>query len=451
MRIPPSICLVLAVSVLTACSAAGGGQPATTLATAESVDTDAARTEPADLDEPVSITWESYNYGTEGVGGAGTQQLIDEFEARHPHITIEPVGTPAGEIHTSVQAQAAAGDPPDVAQIGWSKFGFLLENLPYVALEDIAPEDELDGHLAGMLPAAVELGRAEGQLVGLPYTISTPTLFVNADLLTQAGLDPTRPPSTWAEAQEAALAVVETGAQGIYVDAANEAKSDFLTQTLINSAGGRMIGEDGTLQLDSSEALEALGMLGALTDSGAQPPVSEAEAIALFEAGQLGMLVTSTALLGGLIASSEGVFDLTTAPLPGFGDLPVAPTNSGAGLFVFAEEGPQRDAAWELVRFLTGDEGFTIITETIGYVPLRPAIVDDPDYLADYFAEEDRLLPTMDQLDDLVPYQVLPGPQGDRVRELIQDEAVAAIMLSGADPSRTLADVAARAQDLLDG
>lgn len=83
--------------------------------------------EEVEIELATSIVWESYNYGTAGLGGEGTQQLIDEFEALHPGITVEPIGTSAGEIHTSVQAAAAAGNPPDVAQIGWSKWPFVLE------------------------------------------------------------------------------------------------------------------------------------------------------------------------------------------------------------------------------------------------------------------------------------------------------------------------------------
>ncbi|WP_165367981.1 ABC transporter substrate-binding protein [Phytoactinopolyspora endophytica] len=398
----------------------------------------------------VTLTFESYNYGTEGVGGEGTQQLIDEFEATHPNIRIEPAGTPAGEIHTSVHAQAAAGNPPDVAQIGWSKFGFVLENLPYVPLDEVAPADELEAHLDGMYPAAVQLGMHDDRLAGLAYSVSTPTMFVNADLFIEAGLDPEDPPSTWADAEEAAHAIVEqTGAQGIYVDAAGEAKSDFLTQTLINSNGGRLVGEDGSLQLDEPPAVEALAMLGDLTDSGAQPPVGESEAVAMFEAGELGMLVSSTALLGGFAASTDGVFELETAGLPAFDGQQIAPTVSGAGVFVFADDPAKQEAAWEFVRFLTGDDGFTILASVIGYLPLRPALIDDPAYLGEFFADDDRLLPTIEQLDSLVPYQVLPGENSQQALELMQDSAVAPIMISGADPDSTLTDVAARVRELL--
>lgn len=401
--------------------------------------------------DPVTIVFESYNYGTAGLGGEGTQQLIDEFEATHPGIDIDPVGTPTADIHTSVQVKAAAGEAPDVAQIGLSKFAFVLENLPYVPYGDFVDPAALDDHLAGMLPSVAGVAERDGELVGIPYTLSTPTLLINADLFRAAGLDPDAPPSTWDDVQAAAQALVASGAQGVYVDAAGEAKSDFLTQSLINSNGGRVMDDEGRPTFDSPEAVGALAMLGELTSSGAQPAVSESEAIALFEAGQLGMLVTSTAAFGGLVASTEGVFELDTAPLPAFGDLPVAPTVSGAALFVFSDDPEQQAAAWELVSFLSGDEGQTIVTSQIGYLPLRPAIVGADDGLAPFFAADDRLLTAVEQMASIEPYQVFPGPDGTRATQILQDEAVAPIMLSGADPESTLAAVAGEVNELLGG
>lgn len=422
----------------------------------EPTEEDSPTSEPSEEDVQIelatSIVWESYNYGTASLGGEGTQQLIDEFEALHPDITIEPIGTSAGEIHTSIQAAVAAGNAPDVAQIGWSKWPFVLENLPWVAIEDIAPSPEAyEEHIAGLIPATLEIGQnADGQQVGLPYTLSTATMMFNRDLFTAAGLDPDAPPATWEEAEAAALAIVEaTDAEGVYVNAANEARSDFITQTLVNSNGGHIMDEEGNVTFDSPEAIEAIGLLGQLTGSGAQPVITESEATALFEAGQLGMYVTSTALIGGLIASTEGVFELDTAGIPAFGDLPVGPTNSGGGLFVFADDPARQAAAWEVVTFLTGRQGLQTVTEVIGYLPLRPDMVDDPAQLGPFFEADDRLLPAMQQLDTLTAYQFFSGENATQARELLQDEAVSPIMFSGADPEQTLTTIAAEVRSLL--
>lgn len=399
-------------------------------------------------DEPVTLVFESYTFGTDA-GGAGTQQLIDEFEAANPDIRIEPIGTPAADIHVSVQTKAAAGNPPDVAQIGWSKFSFVLENLPYVAVEDVAG-DEWEGHTEGILAKALAIGEHEGTAVGIPSIISTPTLFYNADVFEEAGLDPDEPPANWAAAKAAGLAITEsTDAEGIYVGAVDPSKSDYLTQSLIYSNGGELLTDEGEVAFDEPEAVEALATIQDLTQSGAQPSIQQEDALALFQSGDLGMIVTSSAGLPLFSEAAEGVFDLRTSAMPGFGDEPAAPTNSGAGLFVFAEDPDKQAAAWEFVKFLTSERGFTIAASELGYLPLRPDILDDPEYLGDFFAEDPRLLPTIEQLDDLRPYQNLPGRNADRARQILQDDAVAPIILGDADPAETLSAAAARVEDLL--
>lgn len=397
--------------------------------------------------QPIKIVFESYTFGT-GAAGAGTAKLVEEFEAAHPDIDIEPVGTPAGEIHVSVQTKAAAGRAPDVAQIGWSKFSFVLENLPYAPIETIAG-DEWQEHVKGMVPEAVAIGEHDDEVVGLASIVSTPILIYNADLLNKAGVDPDDPPQTWEDVKRAGLAVAANGAEGVYVAAADPAKSDYLTQSLIYSNGGEILNDKGDVVFDSPQAVEALAVIQDLTTSGAQPSVQAADALKLFEAGRLGMLVVSSAPLGSLTKAAEGVFDLRTAGMPAYGDRPIAPTNSGAGLFVFAEDKARQAAAWEFVKFLTSDRGFTIATSMIGYLPLRPAIVEDPKYLGDFLEKDPRILPAVEQLESLRPYQDLPGRNATRAREILQDEAVTPIILGKADPAATLRAAAERARELL--
>jgi multiple sugar transport system substrate-binding protein len=395
---------------------------------------------------PVTITFESYNYGTPDLGGQGTQELIDNFEKAHPNITIKPSGASAADILPKVQAQTAAGNAPDIAQLGWSKEPAALANLPIVPIADVAPAADVSAQTAGILPQALAAGDVGGKLTAMPYTISTPTLFYNASLFTKAHLDPTKPPTTWAEVKTDALAIKKLGggAQGAYVDAANAAKSDFLTQSLINSNGGALVSPSGAPQLDSPAAVGALSMLGDLSDSGAQPKISETDATSLFKAGKLGMYVTSTALLASLTKAAAGSFTLKTAGLPAFGTLPAKPTYSGSGLFILSKDAAKRAAAWEFVKYLTSDAGFTVITEKIGYLPLRQSTVDGAQYLGTYLTAHPAVLPAFKQLTTVTPYQEFSGPHADQARQVLQDDAVSAVMLNGADPAATAKSVNAR-------
>ncbi|SHN47296.1 ABC transporter substrate-binding protein [Cryptosporangium aurantiacum] len=409
---------------------------------------DAAESDEA-TDAPVTIRFASYNYGTPDLGGQGVQELIDLFEKEHPNITIKPEGGTSKELYTRVQAQAAAGDPPDIAQIGWSKLASAADNLPIVPIDDLASADEVKTVTSQLLPGAIEAGNVDDKLVAMPFAMSTPTLFVNAKLFRAAGLDPAKPPQTWEEVKAAALTIrSKTQQQGVYLSAANAAKSDFLTQSLINSNGGALLSESGDVQLDSPQAVGALSMLGDLTASGAQPAIADDDAISLFKAGKLGMYVTSTALMASFTKAADGSFELRTAGLPRFGDQPARPTYSGAGLVVLSKDKAEQAAAWEFLTFLTSRIAFGIITEKIGYLPLRTDSAADP-ALAKRLAQQPSIQPAMTQLADVTPYQSMPGRRSDQARQILQDSAVAPIMLDRADPPSTLAKVDQRITELL--
>lgn len=400
---------------------------------------------------PVTIRFVSYNYGTPDLGGQGMQGLIDEFQRTHPDIHVEPEGATAEQIYPKVQAETAAGRAPDVAQIGWSKLSSAADNLPVTSVDQLAPANEVQAQLAGIAPQALAAGRIGNQQVAMPFLISTPTLFVNADLFRRAGLDPDRPPQTWEQVQQAALAIRNTGAQGVAVAADNTAKSDFLTQSLINSNGGQLLSPDGRLQLASPAGVGALSMLSGLARSGASPTITDDDAVSAFKAGKLGMYVTSTALLASFQKAAAGSFTIRTAPLPQFGAMPARPTYSGAGLVVLSGDDAHKKAAWQLESFLTSKQGYTTVTQKIGYLPLRPDIVDDPAFLGRTLAADPSLRPAIAQLANVVPYQPMPGPRGDQARQAVQDKAVRPVMLNNADPVSTAAAVNAEASPMLGG
>lgn len=393
-------------------------------------------------DGPITISFLSYNYGTPDLGGQGTQQLIDAFQRTHPDIRIKPQGVATKDVLTKLRTDTAAGSPPDMAQIGWSKMAEAATSLPLVPVQDIPPANAWSSHVAGISPAIMKAVEKGGKVWAMPYTMSVPVLYINAGLFRKAGLDPAKPPATIEDIKTAAMKIKAQGAEGAYFDMANAGKSDFLTQSIVASNGGSLVGADGSITLDQPPAVQALTTMSDLTKSGAQPAVSTDDATAAFAAGKLGMLVTSTALLASLEKAATGKFELQTGAFPGFAGKPARPTYSGAGLAVLAKDDRHRQAAWEFIRFLSSEQGYTIITSTIGYLPLRESIVDDPRYLGPYFAKNKLLKPSLDKLDTVAPYTSFPGKRANEAVVVLQDQAVEPIVFRGADPGKTLAAVA---------
>jgi len=277
--------------------------------------------------EPVTISFYNYNLATASAGADATRELIAAFEAQNPNIKVEPIGVPSNEIITRLQADMAAGQQPDVAQLVFRDLIYIASDLGGNALEDMAGSAGYADLVDGLIERGVDLGKIDGKTYGLAYTFSTPILYYNADLFRAAGLDPDQPPETWAEVKAAADAIVEkTDADGFFPGAYGPADGTFVYQAILMSNGGK-VRDGNTLTFANPRGIEAVQMLRDMVASGGHgrlDPASPSEAMA---AGQLGMFLYTSALQNTLSKAADGKWDLRVAAMPAFGDKPTAPTN----------------------------------------------------------------------------------------------------------------------------
>jgi multiple sugar transport system substrate-binding protein len=391
---------------------------------------------------PVSITFLSYTYGEANPSGDGLKKLIADFEAANPTITVEPQAVSVADTLTKLQSEVIAANPPDVAQIGWSKIAQAASVLPLRPFQDVTSASDWQSTIAGIVPSVLKATpvSAGQKIVAMPFLMGTPVLFYNADLFRAAGLDPSHPPTTISQVKQAALAIkAKTGADGTYVSAVDSGKSDYLTQSLVNSAGGALVTSKGDITVDSPPVITALTAVQDLTKSGAQPAVDFSSALSAFNAGKLGMLVVTAGGLPTLDKAAKGKFSLQLAAFPGFDGRRAHPTFSGSGLSILAKDSAKAQAAWKFVKFLTSEKSFEKIASTMGYLPLRAAAAP---------AADPRLGPALQQLADLAPYTTFPGKQANQCVVVLQDEAVEPIVLRGADPAATLHAAAAKIRSL---
>ncbi|MFN6978547.1 MAG: ABC transporter substrate-binding protein [Gemmobacter sp.] len=409
----------------------------------------AAQTAAPASDAPVTIRFYNYNLASAGIGKEATEEMLGAFAQSHPHITIEPVPTPAAEVMARIQADVIAGNGPDLAQVIFADLGYVVENFGIAPLEDVVPADELAEHLGGMFPNGVELGRLGGKTYGLAYVFSTPVLFYNADLFRAAGLDPDAPPRTWAEVAAAADAIAATGNVGLATGIFGPSAYDWLFQGFIRSNGGRVMSDDRKrMMFGEPEAVEAILTLRAMAQSGAMPNLPVAGAIEAMSSGKAGMYLQTSAVQGALMRGAKGNFDLRAAPMPTFADKPATPTNSGSALVIMARDPARQRAAWELMKHLTSDYGYTVITSKIGYVPLRPNAIESEEFLAPWLRENPIVAPNIAQLSVLTPWVPLPGPNYRQILATMMNAAEQAVFGEG-DPATILAEAQARAQALM--
>ncbi len=280
--------LVLVAALASAC-ATSSSTPSSATATGSGTTATIPELAP---DQKVSIVFESYNLTSTGTWKPVIEGLLHDFEAAHPNITVKgqpPQGTtPNGDYTSSVKNQVLAGNPPDVAQVTFDALRFVAGSLGAQPLDTLVGRDAVQANFGGahpFAPTARTLGNVDGKTYAVPYVFSTPVLWLNKTLFTQAELDPANPPKTWADVKNAALAIKsKTGKDGILVDCVTKA-AVWCFQSLVRSSGGRVLSQDGkSLPFADAPAVSAVSTMADLSRSGAMPNLDQAQAFKAFKA-----------------------------------------------------------------------------------------------------------------------------------------------------------------------
>lgn len=435
--------VALALAVVLGTSACGLGS------TASQEPTTVARAPELRPDQQVSIVFESYNFGQAGAWTDTFNELIGKFGQEHPNIHVtaqKPQGNspnPATDTIPSIQAQLATGNPPDVAQLGFSDLDFAIHGLGAKPLDDLVGKDAVQANFNGAkypyAPTARTLGDWDGKTYGVPFVFSTPVLYYNATLFQQAGLDPANPPKTWDEVQQASQAIkTRTGKDGTYIDCLTKIAKDWCFQSLVRSNGGRVLSTDRTsLTFADAPAVEVVKMAQNMVNTGSTPKLTQQQGYEAFARGEIGMILETSAIQATFTKGAKDKWDLRATTMPAFGGKPAVATNSGASLFVLSQDPAKQRAAWELIRFLTSEEAYVTIASKIGYLPLRTGLLDDPNGLQAWAAKNPLIKPNVEQLAHMEPWVSFPGNSYLQIRDGMMD-AVEKAVYQGADPQTAL-------------
>lgn len=456
IRIRSRAGVLLAGTVLFGTSACGLGTPAS------QPSSPVAQAPELAPNQQVSIVLESYNFGLAGAWTDTFNELIGKFQQAHPNIKViaqKPQGSnpnPAHDATSSVQAETAAGNPPDVAQLGFGDLDFGIRQLGAKPLDDLVGKNAVQENFNGQhpyAPAVRTLGDFNGKTYGVPFVLSTPVLYYNATLFQQAGLDPANPPKSWDEVQQDAEKIKQvTGKDGAYTDCLTRSAGDWCFQSLVRSNGGQVVSNDRTkLTFAEQPVVQAVQTQQNLVNAGAMPKLSQLQAVNQFTRGDMGMFLESSSQQGTFQKGARGGnWDLRASTMPSFGGQPTAPTNSGAALFVFSKDPAKQRAAWELIQFLTSPQAYNLITSKIGYLPLRLDLLNDPNGLQSWAAQNPMIKPNVDQLSHVQPWEAFPGNNYQQIRDEMMD-AVEKSVFQGANPQATLTAAQQQASTQLQG
>jgi multiple sugar transport system substrate-binding protein len=300
----------------------------------------------------------------------------------------------------------------------------------------------------GYSDALLDLGRLQGRQYGIGFSLSTPIVYYNADLVRKAGGDPDRLPISWPEIFALANKIKALGGdiQGLHFDW--DITGNWMFQALVFSNGGTMLSSDEKrVAFDGPAGDAALKTLAAMVASGTMRDVSQSVSLQDFISGRLGIWSHSTSRLGGVMRQVAGKFDVRTGvfPVPASnGRLPAG----GNVAIMFARTPERQMAAWEYIKFATGPIGATIMVKGTGYFPANTLPASDPRLLADYYRQNPNHLTAIRQLDRVTNWYAFPGENGLKITDVIKDN-LQSVVNKSAPPEAALKKMAIEVQALL--
>lgn len=374
------------------------------------------------------------------------EEIARQFHELRPDVTIEYL-QPAENHNQALQyvlRTSMTGTMPDVSFQGVHLARTLVERELAVPLNACL---EPDIETLGYADWALEMGRIDGQIYGFPYGLTAPVLYVNLDLLREAGVDVAAYPETWDDLMEIGRQVDELGDNLVGFHYIWNLTGDFMFQTLLFSRGGSMLSPDEReVAFDGDAGMEALRTIAAFGASD-MPYMTFQQVNQAFAAGTVGVMVNTTAFVAGLERQIGDRFTMALWPfprdengrLPAGGNIPIVLTTDEA----------KQDAVCDYIRFVTGPVGQTIMVERIGYLTGNDLALTDERYLRDYVERNHHYAWTLQLQPSLTNWYAFPGDDAVVIMDVVHD-AMEAVFTGEMTAEEAMPAMAAGVQDLIE-
>lgn len=376
----------------------------------------------ANTDKGEKVKIEYWHVNAETQGGQSVDKLVKDFNAKSKDVEVVAKYNPDmyKGLLQNFQAEAATGKSPALIQVGWAFLDYFSNNFSYTEPQKIIdkyyPEDKTflkDKFLPNILSLAKN---SKGSQVGIPYSLSTPVLYINKDILKQAGLDENGP-KTWEQLISFSNTIKEkTGKYGFYMQ---EPADNWATQALLESNGARMItnGKAAFASEDGIKAYEAYADMVVKTKSALH--ISWNEGVKSFIDGNVGMLYTTIAQRANI--QKGAAFNVAAINSPAWEGKTKRLPAGGCFLAITAKTDKEQKAAWEFEKYLYSVEAMAEWTKGTGYVPPRKDVATAENGLKSFLQENKMMEAATTQMDGVVPWTSFPGDAGLQAEQILID------------------------------
>lgn len=301
-----------------------------------------------------------WDYPKEGPDKQTALDNFKKFDDAYPNIKVEHklYQPEPGKDRIEFTTAMAGGNGPDmyagtpfVTMKQWIAQGFFEPLNNYMATWKETPY---------LQSAGLKIATVNNLIYGIPNLFTPFVLAYRVDKFKEAGLDPSKPPKTWAEYVKAAVALTDESKGQYGISLMGSAIADWWFQFYVWQAGGDIttVQNDGTIKLRITEkpAIQALqfykdlkwknnvvqkNLLMEFTDQAKD-----------FATGKAGMIIFTPEWLPWWAGMGLKQEDMAIAPMPaGPAGVGTVSVSGGFDTINATISKDKKDAAWEYIKF----------------------------------------------------------------------------------------------------
>ncbi|WP_214106464.1 ABC transporter substrate-binding protein [Acrocarpospora catenulata] len=142
------------------------------------------------------VTLKFWN-GFTGPDRPAVEAIVSKFNASQTKVKIEMEIMPWDVFYDKLLPSLGSGTGPDITAMDTAQIPQYAARSVFQPLDDMYGPQAIDPGV--LVASAVDATSFKGKKYGVPMNFTTLKLYWNKDMFREAGLDPEKPPATWAE------------------------------------------------------------------------------------------------------------------------------------------------------------------------------------------------------------------------------------------------------------
>lgn len=304
--------------------------------------------------------------------------LIEEFEKENPDIKINFVPIPASDAKSKYDVAIQSNTAPDCGGVSQYWMSDFIVQDALVALDDYIETWDDAQYLLDMYQQSIRDMAPDGKTYALANTVTLPTVWLNNQMMADAGEDV---PKDWLEVCELAEALTDTSKNqyGFSIRGGAGSSQQFEQMMYMHSGEEKMFDENGNSTVNDPAHVELLEQFAALYMTAT--PESDltngyAEMVAAFDSGTAAMIFHNLGSYGEHKKTlGDGNFTAITTLESKKGTQAII--SNGATCNAVFKDSKNPEAAFRWIAYLNEHYACSYFSSQIGQIPCNEEALKD--------------------------------------------------------------------------